>query len=59
MEGAAAGAASWITEAVGAVTSVMGACLNVIQEQPILAMCFVGGVVIPLGIGLFRSLRSV
>lgn len=47
----------WLTTATTAVTTVMTTCISTITSNEILAMCFAGGVVIPVGIKLFRKLR--
>lgn len=47
----------WLTTATEAVTSVMSSTISTITTQPILAMCFVGGVIIPMGVRVFRKLR--
>ena len=47
----------WLTAATTAVTGVMTTVISTITTNPILAMCFAGAVVIPVGVKLFRQLR--
>lgn len=47
----------WLTTASDAVLGVMSDVIDTITTTPVLAIVFVAGTIIPLGIGLFKKFR--
>ena len=47
----------WITSATDNLVTLFGSCVDIITENPLLAMCFTGSCLIPLGLRLFRKFR--
>lgn len=47
----------WLTSATEALVGVVGSVINIVSTTPILALCFAGTCVFPIGIGVFKRLR--
>ena len=47
----------WLTTATESALTIMNSVINAITGNPILALLFAIGVIIPAGIGLFRKFR--
>lgn len=48
----------WITTATTTVMDTMSTVLDTITSTPILAVIFVGGTIIPLGLRIFKKFKS-
>lgn len=48
----------WLTTATTGVISVMTTVITTITTTPVLALCFAGAVIIPLGARVFKQLRG-
>lgn len=48
----------WLTDAATEVIGVMSTVITAITTNAVLALCFAGAVIIPLGAGLFKKLRG-
>lgn len=55
MEGATG--MEWISSGATAVLSIFDTLLDTITTNPILAMLFVGGTIIPLGFRIFKKFK--
>lgn len=47
----------WITTGASNVLSIFDVLLDTITTNPLLAMLFVGGTIIPLGFGIFSHFK--
>ena len=48
----------WITDGAEAVLSIFDVLLDTITGNPILAMLFVGGTIIPIGFRIFKKFKK-
>lgn len=56
MEGAATGM-EWISTGASNVLSIFDVLLDTITTNPLLAMLFVGGTIIPIGFRIFKKFK--
>ncbi len=56
MEGATTGM-EWITTGAESVLSIFDVLLDTITTNPLLAMLFVGGTIIPIGFRIFKKFK--
>ena len=47
----------WFTTASATITDIMEGLLEVITSNPLLAMLFAAGTIIPLGLGLLKKFK--
>lgn len=57
MEGATKVTMEWISTGATNVLSIFDVLLNTITSNPLLAMLFVGGTIIPIGFKIFKKFK--